>query len=503
MLSNLHLENFQGFSEKVDIPIAPLTLVFGPNSSGKSSILRALRLMGQSFTPNALLGDNVFLANGFQVNLSSFGNLVSRHDENKTVTLGISVDAGSAATDFNEADFTFDKSMSLVRLQLRSQRTDSDSLSFELRFERSPDSVTTGETLWSLVGDSPQHYASLFNESISALAKDLSEPKHPTRPLMKILQSITTKTGFGLEEFFDKFRISTEDASKLNFRTSAFTPRLEIAARELPQGLDGKVSDREYKMVADTIAEGVEHKWVRLLGQIQQHVADQGMQHIRPLRQIPGRVQVLDADYGFNLGNNSEARARVSQWIEEITEGQYTLDFVSLTGSGGEIFPGVGALVLRDKVTSTLVSFEDAGVGLSQVLPILSWLASERDERQTRIRIPSAKEPPAPILLVEQPELHLHPRMQGAVMDLFVRSIADKANQVQIIAETHSEAFVLRVLSAIRAGLLSATDVSVIYVEWDMDSGCSVATPLEITPSGKFITEWPESFSSVRLDQLN
>ena len=54
MLKSLELENFKAFGKRVRIPCAPITLIFGENSSGKSSILQALYLLKQ--TPESKTG---------------------------------------------------------------------------------------------------------------------------------------------------------------------------------------------------------------------------------------------------------------------------------------------------------------------------------------------------------------------------------------------------------------------------------------------------------------
>ena len=43
MLTQISIENFKGIGEKVTIPIRPITLLFGPNSAGKSTILQAMQ----------------------------------------------------------------------------------------------------------------------------------------------------------------------------------------------------------------------------------------------------------------------------------------------------------------------------------------------------------------------------------------------------------------------------------------------------------------------------
>ena len=48
MLHALELENFKAFGKRARIPFAPITLIFGENSAGKSSILHALYLLKQT-----------------------------------------------------------------------------------------------------------------------------------------------------------------------------------------------------------------------------------------------------------------------------------------------------------------------------------------------------------------------------------------------------------------------------------------------------------------------
>ena len=48
MLRSIQLENFKAFGQRTFIPLAPITLIFGQNSAGKSSILQSLNLLKQT-----------------------------------------------------------------------------------------------------------------------------------------------------------------------------------------------------------------------------------------------------------------------------------------------------------------------------------------------------------------------------------------------------------------------------------------------------------------------
>jgi predicted ATPase len=121
------------------------------------------------------------------------------------------------------------------------------------------------------------------------------------------------------------------------------------------------------------------------------------------------------------------------------------------------------------------------GVGVSQVLPIVAQLALGSNDT----------------VLLEQPELHLHPKAQADLGDLLVESVGLGK---QVIAETHSEHLLLRVLRRIRQGTLAPGDVSVLYVDAG-DSGSSVQE-LRLDSRGEFLDEWPNGFFEERIDEL-
>jgi predicted ATPase len=87
MLKAIELENFKAFGERNRIEFAPITLIFGENSAGKSSILQALSLLKQ--TREARDNGAVILprTGGGIVDLGGFLEMVFDHDLNRDVVI--------------------------------------------------------------------------------------------------------------------------------------------------------------------------------------------------------------------------------------------------------------------------------------------------------------------------------------------------------------------------------------------------------------------------------
>ena len=98
----------------------------------------------------------------------------------------------------------------------------------------------------------------------------------------------------------------------------------------------------------------------------------------------------------------------------------------------------------------------DVGYGISQSLPILVDIMAAND-RPSR---PNRRER---TFLLQQPEVHLHPRGQAQLASLFIQAFKKRGNRFLI--ETHSDYIVDRVRISVRQGLLKPDDVSILYFE--------------------------------------
>lgn len=122
----------------------------------------------------------------------------------------------------------------------------------------------------------------------------------------------------------------------------------------------------------------------------------------------------------------------------------------------------------------------DVGFGCSQVLPVLtaglSLFHSEGPADRARV------------LVVQEPEIHLHPNAQAAMGSFFVSLVA---NGGQVFIETHSDNLVLRVARHVALGDIDPEDVAIFFVS---DTGEERVTEIGFNPSGSFKPDFPEGF---------
>lgn len=134
---------------------------------------------------------------------------------------------------------------------------------------------------------------------------------------------------------------------------------------------------------------------------------------------------------------------------------------------------------------NTEVYIRDMGLGISQILPILISTLSMKDTK----------------IVIEQPELHLHPAVQCEMADEFIRSFKENKNQFMI--ETHSEHLLLRIMKRMRHTAegkidsndvlaLTPDDVCLLYV--DSDGENTFINELELDRDGTLLDPWPNGF---------
>ena len=197
------------------------------------------------------------------------------------------------------------------------------------------------------------------------------------------------------------------------------------------------------------------------------------------LRQIPKRyfVKGLQTDYvgpsAENLGEllaNPEINKATNKWFEKL-EIPYKVD-IQKSGNYYEI-------IFLPKNAKIKISSMHVGLGYPLILPFIVQCIIAKNK----------------IILIEEPEVHLHPKIEADLADLIVESSTLRNNQ--FIIETHSEDFLLRILRSIRKEKLKPEHVSVNYITPDDKNGSKV-NKININKFGQYTTPWHDNLFAER-----
>ena len=135
---------------------------------------------------------------------------------------------------------------------------------------------------------------------------------------------------------------------------------------------------------------------------------------------------------------------------------------------------------VRTKGSKDWVDLPDVGFGVSQVLPVL---------------VQCFYSPQGSIILMEQPEIHLHPNAQSALADVMIDVINSREKgtdrNIQLIIETHSEHFLRRLQRRIAEEVVSQEKVSGYFA--NITKTPATLEPLQIDLFGN-IQNWPDNF---------
>ena len=559
MLREYRLTNFKAFGDTVTIPIRPLTLIFGANSSGKSSIFQSLLLLKQTLE-EAKNPETALLLKGSLVDLGTYSDFVHRHEIDRDFgfrarfdlesgidtglavaslepkmgllspreqTIAILNDAGVADTGL-AFRFSYDEKKYAVappRVDLtigdESQPLISDigrevvAVNFESKFWHHwwNNIKRYFDGLLKLAYDAEDGEVSveelqriLENSQLADIVNDLREMSPHFSELSeeakKVLNSLQTESLISHDVKYKNFLPDTVNLFKLppKREQSIFKARLCIMTNYPTE--DGNTAD-----YGDVYERDFREELNRSIREVVTHLCSllpsflESLVYLGPSRSQPKRLYEYSGDTTNYVGQSGEYLPSLlfqrPELVEQINEDLEELDVkyqVKLDKlqyedkSPSNVF----SLRLVDTETKIDASLRDVGFGISQVLPVV--LQSRLSKKKT--------------LLIEQPEIHLHPAHQAELGDLFIRSAKEQGNT--LLLETHSENLILRILRRIRETTegelrsdlppIRPEDVAVLYVQ-PGEKGAQVIE-IPVTEDGDFDRPWPQGFFEESVKEL-
>ena len=202
-----------------------------------------------------------------------------------------------------------------------------------------------------------------------------------------------------------------------------------------------------------------------------QHIRQWGDQTIEAL--LSARVRKLKTLHGTE---EVPIEDKISEWLQEMELAHsFSLDWTSQGATTYEVR-------IQKTSSSPPVTLVDMGYGLGQFLPVLV-LCYYAPEGST--------------LILEQPGIHLHPKVQSQLADLLIEVVTER--NLQILVESHSEHLLNRLQRRIAEEKISVDKTALYFCR--NDEGVSNIQRLEMDEFGN-ISNWPENFFGNEMGDL-
>jgi len=524
MITRIEIENFKSIRDRVSIDLRPITLLFGQNSAGKSTVVQALHyareiLSRRNFDPSKTEHG------GNAIDLGGFRTLVHRQDSEKSISIMLE-------KDITNQDLPF-YSETLRREVVQQDSWWAPVYSLNEHVKKVGVEMTIG---W----EQENNHASIVSLKVIINGKDLAIIlPNPNAQGTQLLFLFRNHELLDLDEFPGQ-TISLNDVindltDKEKIEQHGVMYELNEQQSVIPNWPDGLTisSIRSYDTEGDLDEETILHQTLNslIVGPCQLISEElENFRYIGPLRELPGRnfqprkfpdekrwsnglaawdklfqltptkvrecSEWLSMESKLNTGYALKVREFVELFIDSaimakirngsfIDENDLMEELQKLTEKK--------RIYLIDNVNKLELLAEDIGVGISQLLPIVVSALTKNNG----------------ILTVEQPELHVHPAIQVNLGDLFISQIKEKPD-ICFLLETHSEHLMLRLLRRIEETTdkelppgkwpLKPEQVGVYYLEPDPE-GLKV-TELPIDETGEFTRHWPKGFFEERAEEL-
>ena len=377
MIHRIRLKNFKAWKDSGDVTLAPVTMLLGTNSSGKSTLLQSLLLLKQTV-----------------------------NSPDRTIHLNLGGDEVNDFFNFGDFDDVLTKGTTPREFEL----------AFD--FERhGAERVTQG-----------QFACSYLRNSSGAVA-------------IKVLKLTTGERYFEAERQGKgaySIRVDKETQARLTGRDCA--PERSIA---FPAGVTTELGEDGEYLQDLSLAIRRELEAIVYLGPLRRKPERDYVWN----KSKPGEIgadghKVMDALLASELlkaEDQHKTLEGVSKWLKKMGVAERVEVRQIGRSSRYEL------LVHKDRVAANL---RDVGIGVSQVLPVLTVAYFA---------------PRGSTVLLEEPEIHLHPLAQSVLAEMFVE--VSRMRNVQFLVETHSEHLFRRMQTLIAQGETNAEKCQMLFVE--------------------------------------
>jgi len=563
-ITAITIENFKGIGKPIKIELKPITLLFGPNSSGKSTIVQAFHYAREIFDRRNLNPDTT-ITGGKAVNLGGFRTLIHNNDLSQAVRIRLSLD-------LNKIDL-------VDYFAGASEKEDSGSLpEWEDRIYECLSKVNSAWVECSVKWDEDLDAPVVDTYSVGINGGDLVEIKrlttspNPSKMTLfphKLLEGIVSDDeayAYQYEEkLLDEYLYAptvqdphddykTQDhenqlLAEYKGKLSEFNEPGErlpgqptwLCEIEMFLNQDSAMPewDKPIEFVNPFWMHDVESENLFFTKLISTLISGPGkilceelarINYLGPIRDLPPRNHLPSLSPNESRWSNGQAAWDVlytanRKFIDDVSE---WLSDENLLNSGYEVErktykeidteSSLWVSLIRGTMLDESINIREELITLPEKVRLyLRELNTGLEVTPPDIGVGVSQVLPVVVLalhnkngiaVVEQPELHIHPAIQVALGDLFISQIQKK--DTCFLLETHSEHLILRMLRRIRETAedllppgkwpLTPKNLAVCYVE-QREKGVKTHL-LRIDEEGEFIDKWPKGFFSERMEEL-
>lgn len=426
MLQSLRIRNFRSIRDSGNLDLSDINVLIGPNNSGKSSILYALMLLRMS-TDQKNSGLAIVTSTP-EVDLGSYLDLIRGGKAELKLMIDFALDRRAA------------QSLTHGRYSFRSSRERAGYAGCHIEFMY--DQTTNKIEVDSFVG------RDLAGTRVLSLRRiDAGKWRIAGRP-----QKVLNAMDVSFEGFFPVLMpritgsVRTKSAEQQQLEWYYLSRGMIFDFRSALQGL-------------------------RYIAPIRERIPRYGIMGTMPYSELSpsgqNLMRVLSSSRVLSLRNKA-LMTELNYWLNTRFKLLRNVRMADVDRSGT-----IKTLIADDRKGSRDVNLASTGCGISQLVPVI---------------VHTVLTPQSGCLLVEQPEIHLHPSAQADLADLFVENARHNR---QFIIETHSEHFILRLRRRVAEGRLKPEKVRIFAVE--KKGGQTRITQLNLKRSGHF-EEWPQGF---------
>jgi len=522
MIRWLEIENFKGIAARQRIDFAPLTLLFGANSAGKSTILQALLYLHELIERGFADVDRTE-PGGNLLELGGFARLVHRHKTESAVVLRAEFSTpgglerfGRDLTGFPFPDLDDEVESAWIELKV-TYRAETSYVgpmveSMTVGICGLPEPLVWVDTVGYLRPGDPLYLrVNLAHPTIRTAGLEvLSSWIEVSVPEPLWHSGVDPGSGqhvlglddiHGVDDEYGRMPLFAVSRS----RVSAVPPLDEPIRVLVPEEADVPENQQTLRDIRTFLEMSV-------LGTVSQLATFLNASlYIGPLRTVPPRGFLYEragritswadglAAWDLLLADRLTLVERTNLWLQRLGAGCQIVvqELGDLSADAEELSERhvdktVRRLLLETGAGSFVLPSE-VGAGVSQMIPI----------------VVAAVEGRSGLTMVEQPEIHVHPAMQVGLGDIFIEAVSEGRRRI-LLVETHSEHLLLRIMRRMRqtaegslpegARPVRPEDVSILFVE--KDGLRSIVRKMPLNEHGELVKAWPGGFFEESLREV-